>query len=649
MCGHLEAGCANFVFDPSSGVCVLLPLTPISELDKDDNDGVISGTASVGIVAVGAAAFNVDSCSFIPDSGYSSGSMGIAPRLPGGEMQTREECCQVCGVTKGCARFTFSPGTKTCLMYVAYAEMVMVSDLTSGSIPSKLSGVELSTLQHGVVAADVQPAAAAALALLPQPPSLPVFAKLQSQPPPPPPDINSHGDSSALQDIIGDLSVVVFTAILVGFFLCVYCCFAPQILSTLHHATNGKMGKVHVRSHRYVHHKLAADEDQFVRMRSRKSTAIVPVDEPPKRKKKGGKKNGQRQAANCGDDGRRDERVIDLGGLRTVRLVVQTTAITQSKDVQVGLCQNLEALRSLFYDEFTSVLKDVRPANAQVFCLAPAPPPKMAVLPPSEHQQEEPMAWLLVTDQSDFMRVMECPAFRLQDERCDEALTAQYVVAFAQSHDLQAQMVLTITGKKKKKSKSVVNCAPPPLVDCAPPREVARSVVHCAPPPSEMAPPVEDRRGRSRDRRAARVSASAPPPSCVGVSCSATDADNGAESGSDDSATSSRQSLLRGTGTTCAPCIPAPDLARLAACHAAEAAEAAALTGQAFALTSSSLQHMDMNCQLPGCNSIPPRASSVAGSAWYDEDPDGTGVSRSARSERVRPAVAESVIDMDME
>ena len=91
MCGHLETGCANFVYEPSSGECVLLPLTPLSELEKDDNDMVISGTASVGAVAVGAANFNVDSCSFIPDSGYSSGSMGVAPRggfLPAGGTAT---------------------------------------------------------------------------------------------------------------------------------------------------------------------------------------------------------------------------------------------------------------------------------------------------------------------------------------------------------------------------------------------------------------------------------------------------------------------------------------------------------------------------------------------------------------------------------
>ena len=82
LCGHLETGCANFVYEPGSGQCVLLPLTPLSELEKDDNDMVISGTASVGLVAVGAATFSTDSCSFIPNSGYSSGSMGVAPLKP---------------------------------------------------------------------------------------------------------------------------------------------------------------------------------------------------------------------------------------------------------------------------------------------------------------------------------------------------------------------------------------------------------------------------------------------------------------------------------------------------------------------------------------------------------------------------------------
>ena len=43
MCGHLETGCANFVYEPSSGACVLLPLTPLAELEKDDNEFVIVG------------------------------------------------------------------------------------------------------------------------------------------------------------------------------------------------------------------------------------------------------------------------------------------------------------------------------------------------------------------------------------------------------------------------------------------------------------------------------------------------------------------------------------------------------------------------------------------------------------------------------
>jgi len=500
---------------------------------------------------------------------------------------------------------------------------------------------------HGAASAD---GAAAALALhLPQPPSLPVFAKLGELSPPPPPDLNIHGDSVALQDIISDLSVVVFTAIVVGFFMCVYCFFAPTILSSLHRATNGKIGKVHVRSHRYVHHKLPVDEDQYRRMRVSTSTAIMPVDEPPKRKKRSGRKNGHRHASTYhGDDARRDEDPMDATGRRKVRLVVQTTAITQSKDVDVGSCHNPDALRSLFYDEFTSALKDVRPEHSQLFCLAPAP--KVAVLPPSERQEDEPMAWLLVTDHSDFVRVIDCPAFRLQDKRCDEALTAQYVVAFAQSHDPQAQTTAIHGKRRQKKSRSVVSAAPP-LCEPALPVEQKRSrsiVSATAPPcevalpceaalvPCEVALPVESRRGRSRDRRGARGCSSAPP-SCVGVPCATDGADGAEDSGSDESATSSsRQSLLRGTGPTRASCIPAPDLARLAVCHAAPPPPAdltAQLAGQALTLTSSSLQQLEVSCRLPGCNSIPPRATSVAGSAWDDDDPDGTGVSR---SERVR-------------
>ena len=626
LCGHLETGCANFVFEPTSGQCVLLPLTPLNELEKDDNSQVISGTASVGLVAAGASTFNSDSCSFIPNSGYSSGSMGVAPRLPGGEMQTREECCQVCGVTQGCARFTFSPGNKACVMYAAYAEMVMMNDLTSGSIPSKLAGATIP----GAALATAEGAQAEAHesmgAFEPPAPSLPIFAKLENLSPPPPPDMLTHGDSSALQDVISDISVVVFTIISLGFLMCVYCFFAPQILSSLHSASNGKLGKVHVRAHRHVR-VHDDDDDAWLRLRVSENTAIMPIEEPtPRRKKRDpdrrrskSRRDEKRERRNADgrerngydSDGQFSKSMINGGGTgRTARLVVQTPETTQSKDLEVSNCVDADALRALFYDVFPSVLKAVRPLHTQLFCLAPTPAPAPA---PGGQAQSE-FAWLLITSHSEFARVVECPAFRLQDKRCDEALTAQYVVAFATGGATEKG------GKKQKRNRAADNITIAAEPSCGDQNAATR--------------------GRSRDRRLGGRGYSSAPPSCVGMPFNKDGGvDGGDGSGSDDSATSSRQSLLRGTGTTRATVAPPPpDLARLAAAHGAPpplSQGQAQLTAQALSFANGLAQ---VSCQLPGCNTIPPPAApSVAGSAWDDDDPDGTGVSR---SERVR-AMAE--------
>lgn len=633
MCGHLDTGCANFVFEPSSGQCALLPLTPLNELERDDNDGVVSGIASVGVVAVGAAAYSPDNCAFIPGSGYSSGSMGLAPRLPGGEMQTREECCQVCGVTKGCARFTFSPGDKSCIMYAETAELVMVHDLTSGSIPSKLTGAS--------IAGDGTQGGEEVHALVPPAPSFPAFAMLENLSPPPPPDMSTHGDSTVLQDLISDLSVVVFTIISLGFLMCVYCFFAPQLLTSLHRATNGKMGKVHVKAHRHL--RVPDDDDEaWLRMPANTSTALMAVDEPPTRKKKrNGRKDkdkgssrralGFRESRCAADDGRGSIVSSSRTGNKA-RLVVQTPEITQTRDVDVSRCDSADALRTLFYNEFPSVLKAVSLVHTQLFCLAPAPPPKGAPTPSGEKASDDPFAWLLVTEYSSFARVLECPAFRLQDKRCDEALTAQYVVAFPSSEEPAP----TQNGDAKS-GRRATKCHPPDAASaatCAPPRQ-------CEPMP-KTEPTAEKLRGRSRDRRSSSRGYASAPPSCVGFPGAENDG-----SGSDEGATSGRHSTFRGTGTTPA-LAPPPDLARLAASHAAppppsqlqEQLHAQALAA-GLALTSSSLQQHHVSCQLPGCNALPPaRAASVAGSActpsaWgmdHDEDPDGTGVSRSDRA-----------------
>jgi hypothetical protein len=475
LCGHHDSGCSNFVFEPSSGVCVLLPLVTRNNLERDDNEFVVSGTASVGVVAQGALTFPITSCSFTPNSGYSSGLIGPAPRLPGGEMVSREECCQSCGVTLGCARFTFNEASRTCNMYKAYAEIVMVNELTSGSIPSKLlPGVQgVPGVGEGAFAADTH----SYLIDTPPAPALPSFAKLVMQPPPPPPEIVA---SSAMV-VVSDFSMFAMVAMFLGLLLCVYLFFAPTLQSFLHSATNGTMGgkkfgsggkygQIQPRYGKLRSKKPSRkdrmdfdddddddddddnDDDVGGSLLSRRSlakahTAIIAVaDEPRGRKKRSNSRSGRRPS----DRHREEVRSPSPVGPRA-KLVVQTTSMSQSKDLDVSHCEAYDELRSLFFDEFPALLKGLRPRHMQLFCLAPPPDE-----PRDGRHGEEQLMWLLVTKESDFARVIECPAFRLQDERCDDSMSSQYVVAFVELKRPRGGKSGSRSGRKKQQQQPLL-------------------------------------------------------------------------------------------------------------------------------------------------------------------------------------------------
>lgn len=441
FCGHHDAGCANFIYEPSTGVCVLLPLTPLAQLESDDNEFVISGTASVGAVATGAATYPVSNCAFMPDSGYASGSLGPAPKLPGGEMLSREQCCQSCGVTPGCTRFTFTLDDHECTMFAAIAELVMMPDgsISSGSIPAKLGDAAVATAQmHGLWSGgDLAPPA----------PDLPVFAQLIMISPPPPPPF-SKGDSTFLQDFIGNVSVVMGSAMAMSFLLCLYCFFSPQLLAIAHRLTGGKMGKAPLgaRAHkgrrngrdRIRHTRLRSrddddddddisddeDEDAWLGRIEKAQTAIMPVTKGRKKRALSGDRGGGKTDSRKGRDG--GVRGAGRGNSsRNAKLVVQTPSNSQTKELDARIvkqCADLEALRALFGDEFPSALRKVRTASAQLFCLSTHP---------ANDTEEQPLRWMLITSRSEFARVVECSAFMLQDKRCKGGMpSASLVPAF---------------------------------------------------------------------------------------------------------------------------------------------------------------------------------------------------------------------------
>ena len=81
------------------------------------------------------------------------------------------------------------------------------------------------------------------------------------------------------------------------------------------------------------------------------------------------------------------------------------------------------ALTRYVPEQFHSVLKDLRPGQTQLFCLAPDESSSCTNANPQ-------MMWFLVTKRSEFERVVQCPAFRLQDKQCDDGHSNNYKVAF---------------------------------------------------------------------------------------------------------------------------------------------------------------------------------------------------------------------------
>ena len=73
-CG-LQPGCTDFVYEPASKTCVLLPHVPTAELVKTPNPSTVAGTVSISHVSNFHA-----SCEFEVGSGYAGGSLGAAAR-----------------------------------------------------------------------------------------------------------------------------------------------------------------------------------------------------------------------------------------------------------------------------------------------------------------------------------------------------------------------------------------------------------------------------------------------------------------------------------------------------------------------------------------------------------------------------------------
>ena len=131
LCG-MEPGCTDFVYEPSSQTCVLLPHVPSSELIKSHNPSTVAGSVFISHVSNYHA-----SCEFDVASGYSGGSLGMGTPLSGMKITTKQDCCDACERNEECAKFTFEKFSGACEMFSAFAEQYYTSGLMSGTVDGR--------------------------------------------------------------------------------------------------------------------------------------------------------------------------------------------------------------------------------------------------------------------------------------------------------------------------------------------------------------------------------------------------------------------------------------------------------------------------------------------------------------------------------
>lgn len=212
LCGERQ-GCTEFVFEPSTGTCVLLPEAELAQIEERPNLFVISGSVRISAVKKVVDQAN---CKFREGSAFAGSILGPGMPIPGGEMKSMADCCESCGRAVQCTKFTFDEGSRRCTLHASTAEMYMVSGRVSGTIAGK--GVSFA-------GGDGEEAA------YPPPPSGPAFTTLHQSPPPPPIELN---DSGRAQDVIAYVSFGVIALLVVMFTLCAFFFFSPQLRALAH-------------------------------------------------------------------------------------------------------------------------------------------------------------------------------------------------------------------------------------------------------------------------------------------------------------------------------------------------------------------------------------------------------------------------------
>uniref|UniRef100_A0A7S2JPV5 Apple domain-containing protein n=1 Tax=Haptolina brevifila TaxID=156173 RepID=A0A7S2JPV5_9EUKA len=367
QCG-MQAGCTDFVYEPSSKTCVLMPNVPSYQLKRSPNNSTIAGSVTISRIDQHHSA-----CHFDVGSGYAGGALGVGKALPGKHMESKQDCCDACERNPQCAKFVYEHYGGDCQLYGPQAEQYFTFNLISGTVDSRAKPDT-----HGAHEGEGGPEDVASVldaidnwqssgALTSDdvlPPIPPMFSFTAVGPSPSPP---GQGEAGVAAAVLADFSLGMGFLILVVFSLFAYLFFAQDLNTFLYTHTGGRLGK--------------------------RPKTLLPTREPgelpaaaPKSKKKSTLAPGW------------------------AKLTVQTSQLTQKKDVEVSGCETLEDLVDLAWEEFGHVLKKTKRKDMVLLVWISGQSNA------GEDETDHTNRWALVNNSSDMEQVRASTALKLAEK-----------------------------------------------------------------------------------------------------------------------------------------------------------------------------------------------------------------------------------------
>ena len=371
LCG-MQAGCTDFVFEPASKTCVLMPHVPSYNLRRSPNNSTIAGSVTISRIDNSHAA-----CHFEVGSGYAGGTVGVGKPLPGHKMDSKQDCCDACERDPRCAKFVFEHYGGDCQLFGPQAEKYLTFSLLSGTVDGRATGDmpsegslpdqndddELDMGPWGGGGESTRYGDHGSVAP-PVPPMLTFFAA-------PPPASKASSESAVATAVLADFSLGIGFLIFVVFSLFAYLFFASDIQKLLFHISGGRFGK--------------------------QTRSLLPTRQPDSELTPAFSK--------------RKKGALPVGW---AKVTVQTSQVTQKKDMEVAECATLEELKELMWDEFSHLLKATRAKD-------------MLLLVWVDSSDDDGNAgngrWELVTEASNMARVTASPALKLAEKKAFDIKT----------------------------------------------------------------------------------------------------------------------------------------------------------------------------------------------------------------------------------